>query len=56
MAEDKKNETANDKTKGFEVEELTDQGLDSVAGGAVSDAEVISDGPGNNCTNNATGC
>jgi len=52
MAEDN-----NDKTQGFEVEELSDESLDSVAGGAVSpDAEIVNEGPGNNCTNNATGC
>ena len=56
MAEDKKSETSNDKTKGFEVEELSDESLDSVAGGIDADAGITSDAPGNNCTNNATGC
>jgi hypothetical protein len=55
MAEDKDRGTANDKTQGFDVEELSDESLDSAAGGTF-DAETITEGPGNNCTNNATGC
>jgi hypothetical protein len=45
--------------KEFEVEELSEESLEGVAGGVFeesADTGISKEAPGNNCTNSATNC